>query len=123
MNSYEIITNNVLGWAKQHDNIRAVILQGFGAGNFPILNKNWLIFIETCVKEKILVIMGSQSAHGKVDLDLYKSGKLAREAGAISMGKMTMESGIVKLMLLLGNFAETGKILSLFQTDIAGEME
>jgi len=28
MNSYENITNNILAWAKQHDNVRAVILIG-----------------------------------------------------------------------------------------------
>jgi aminoglycoside 6-adenylyltransferase len=34
MNSYEIITNSILEWAKQHENIRAVIMIGSRARTY-----------------------------------------------------------------------------------------
>jgi L-asparaginase len=68
------------------------------------------------------VCITSQSPHGKVDLELYETGKQALEAGAIGLTDMTLEAAIVKLMLLQGNFEAAVKIRSLLPVSLAGEV-
>lgn len=105
-----------------NNNVKAIIIEGFGAGNIPSKINNWIPFIEKCVKADKIVVIGSQSPHGNIDLELYKSGKDAQSAGALSMRDMTFEAALVKLMLLLGNFSETELINKYFNLSIAGEL-
>jgi L-asparaginase len=105
-----------------NDKIKAVIIEGFGAGNFPDTDKKWVNFINKCIDAKILVVIGSQSLHGKVDLELYKSAKEAKKSGAISLNDMTFEAALVKLMILFGNYTDSEKIKSIFNSSIAGEV-
>jgi len=102
--------------------IRSVIIAGFGAGNFPVLGKKWHDFISACTKAGKIVCITSQSPHGRVDPELYETGKQALDAGAVGMNDMTLESSIVKLMILQGNLKERGKIISMLQRSLAGEM-
>jgi len=101
---------------------KAIIIEGFGAGNLPSKKNNWIPFIEKYVKRKKIVIIGSQSAHGNIDLELYKSGKDAQDAGALSLRDMTFEAALVKLMLLLGNFSDIEMVRQFFNVSIAGEI-
>lgn len=101
---------------------KGIIIQGFGAGNLPEKNQGWLRFIERAVINDSVVVIGSQSIHGSVDLGLYSSGKAAANVGAIGLNDMTMEAALVKLMLLCGQNADRETIVSMFQQSIAGEM-
>ena len=105
-----------------NENVKAVIIEAFGAGNFPSQNTAWINFIEKCIKSEKLVLIGSQSPHGKVDLELYKSAKAALNLGAISMQDMTFEAALVKLMILFGNYSDLNLIKRYFNTSIAGEL-
>lgn len=104
------------------NNIKAIIIEGFGAGNFPAADKKWVNFINKCIDKNILVIMGSQALHGKVDLELYKSAKEAKQSGAISLKDMTFEAALVKLMVLFGNYSDIEKIKEFFNSSLAGEV-
>jgi L-asparaginase len=105
-----------------NDKIRAVIIEAFGAGNFPSQSPDWINFIKYCEETGKLVTIGSQSIHGKVDLELYASAKEAFNSGAISMQDMTFEATLVKLMILLGNYSDREYIKNLFNTSLAGEI-
>jgi L-asparaginase len=102
--------------------IRSVIIAGFGAGNFPVYGKKWPDFISACIKTGKIVCIASQSPHGRVDPELYETGRQALDAGAVGMRDMTLESAIVKLMILQGNFKARGKIIGILQESLAGEM-
>ena len=103
-------------------NLRAIILEGLGAGNLPALSSEWMDFIADLKALGILVFMSSQSPHGSVDLELYSSGRQAKSAGAISLKDMTIEAALVKLMLLMRNFDDQPKIAELMQIPLAGEI-
>ena len=102
--------------------VRSVLIAGFGAGNFPVYDNKWHDFINTCSKAGKIVCIASQSPHGRVDPELYETGKQALDAGAVGMNDMTLESSIVKLMILQGNFKERDKIIGMLQRSLAGEM-
>ena len=100
----------------------AVILEGLGAGNLPALTDEWIDFISRLRAINTLVFMTSQSPHGTVDLNLYTCGRKAESAGAMSLGDMTVEAALVKLMLLSANFKDQKKIETLMRRSLAGEI-
>jgi L-asparaginase len=102
--------------------LKVIILESFGSGNLPIQNKQWISFIKQAIQSGISVYIGSQASHGTIDLNQYLCGKMSREAGAESIYDMTLDTAIVKLMLLLGNFKNKNDVHKYFSTSLVGEL-
>lgn len=105
------------------DRVRALVIEAFGSGNFPLRGKDSLLpFLEKCISQNVMLIITSQAAYDAVDLDKYESGRKAKEMGAISAGDMTTEATMTKIMHLLGTASSTHEITQLVQTNIVGEI-
>lgn len=104
-------------------NIRGFIIQAFGMGNVPTDDKSLIPFIDNASRNGAFVGIASQSPKGKIDLSRYESSNHAQEAGALSCRDMTIETSIVKLMFLLGQFTDMSKVKSNFQLSLAGELQ
>lgn len=101
---------------------KAVIFEAFGSGNFPIEDKNSMLpFMEACITNNCQVIITSQAPYDSVDLNQYKSGRAAKEIGALSAGEMTMEATVTKTMYLLGCGLSDDMFRSQFERNLAGE--
>ena len=103
-------------------NVTAIVLEGFGSGNLPMKDEQWIRFIKKAILDNIPVFIASQAYHGIIDLNQYVCGKLSKEAGAVATGDMTVETALVKLMLLFGNFQKREEIISYFSRSLAGEL-
>jgi L-asparaginase len=103
---------------------KALIIEGFGSGNFPIKGRHSLItpFKDLIGAGKIL-IMCSQAPFDAVDLHKYESGRIAVDLGIISAGSMTMEAATTKIMYLLGQLTDNTTTRQHFLLDLAGEIE
>jgi len=101
---------------------QAVILVGFGAGNFPDITSEWILFIEEVSGSNIPVFIASQSYHGAIDLTIYESGEKAIMAGAIGLKDMTLEASYVKLLKIFSMTSERSEIESLIYQNWAGEI-
>lgn len=100
---------------------RAVILETYGAGNAP--SKEW--FIST-VKEaadsgKILLNV-TQCVAGRVNMDIYATGKSLKAAGVINGYDSTTESALGKLFYLLGVFDTNEDVKAGLEMDLRGEI-
>ena len=104
------------------ESVEALVIEGFGSGNLPAKNSDWIEFISMAINRGILVYLGSQSPHGRTDLEIYACGQQAQEAGALSLGDMTKEAGLLKLMLLLGNGYGIEEVRQLMDKSLAGEL-
>lgn len=102
---------------------RAVVLQAFGSGNFPIKGEyNLIPFLKKCRQNDVLVLICSQALYDSVDLNAYESGREALKLDALGAKNMTLEACLTKLMFLFGNYNTTEKIRRLVQQPIAGEI-
>lgn len=101
---------------------KAIIVQGFGAGNIPLTNSYLLAWIEGQMQGGTIIAISSQSPRGYVDLSLYEGGKRAKSSGAVPCQDMTIETSLIKMMLLLGEYDDRATIEKMFTTSLAGEL-
>ena len=101
---------------------KAIILQGFGAGNIPLCEPRLLQWIAAHHDAGAVIAIASQSPRGCVDLSLYEGGRAAQAHGAISCSDMTIETSLIKMMLLQGTRNNRADIEKLFTVSLAGEL-
>lgn len=103
--------------------IRVLVVEAFGSGNFPLSGgRSLLPFFEKCVEKDTILVITSQADYDAVDLDKYESGREAKKLGALSAGDMTTEATLTKIMYLLGNYDSEKDIEKYFRKNIAGEL-
>lgn len=104
-------------------NIKVLIIETFGSGNFPQSKKYGLLpFLRRCIDEEIVLVFTSQAPYDAVDLSKYESGRKAAELGALSAGDMTTEATLTKIMYLLEVCSSKDELKKRIQTNIAGEL-
>ena len=84
-------------------NLQALILETFGAGNAP--SAPWFIdLLRAAIARGLMVLNVSQCPGGMVVQGKYETSRGLEEVGVISGSDMTLEAGVTKLMLLLGEY-------------------
>lgn len=102
---------------------KCVLIEAFGPGNIPFMENSLVEKIEMLTKKGIPVFITSQNPFGEVDMTLYEVGQKAMKAGAIPCKDMPLETAIVKLMWIMGNFGKDAKtIKDLMLKNFAGEI-
>ena len=115
------ITENTVDSVLNSKNLRAVILETFGAGNAP--TEPWFgERIKSAVNRGIIILNITQCSQGRVEMGRYETSKHLVDAGVISGFDMTSEAAITKLMFLLGLYNSTEKIKLLLNNSLNGEI-
>lgn len=105
------------------EEIRAIVVEAFGSGNFPLREPYGLeAFFRRCVRRGVPLVVTSQAAYDAVDLTKYRSGRAARELGALSAGDMTTEATLTKMMYLLAHCSGPDEVRRQFARSLAGEI-
>lgn len=105
------------------DNIRALVIEAFGSGNFPIRGDQSLLpFFEQCIAGGVLLVITSQAAYDAVDLSNYESGRKALELDILGADDMTTEATLTKIMYLLGSHADNDIVSKKLKQNLAGEL-
>jgi L-asparaginase len=102
--------------------IKIIILRGFGSGHLPHITLDWLRFVKDAFDKDKIVFIGSHSTHGSVDLNLYESGKKARELGAVGLDGLTIEAAYVKLLKILSLTTNSDDIREQLMLNWSGEV-
>lgn len=99
----------------------AVILETFGAGNAPTFQ--WFLeLLKQAIDKGIVIFNVTQCKGGTVDMSRYEtSGELVR-IGVIGGADITTESAVAKLMYLLGQGLPREEVSRLLQVSLRGEM-
>jgi glutamyl-tRNA(Gln) amidotransferase subunit D len=97
---------------------RGLILEGTGLGH---VSKYCLEAIRNAVKHNVLVAMTSQCIWGRVNMNVYDSGRDLLALGVIPLEDMLSETATVKLMWIFGQTQDLEEAKKLLITNIAGE--
>ncbi len=115
------INQNVVSAIVNAKDLRAIVLESFGAGNAP--SANWFIdLLKVAIDKNILILNITQCNAGRVEMNRYETSQKLDEIGVIGGNDMTTEAAITKLMFLLGQGLKNSEIKKYLQTSIAGEI-
>lgn len=108
---------------------KGLILEGTGLGHAPtnVLDKNTkqhATLLKTLEKmsKKMVIVMASQCPYGRINMNVYSSGRDLQVAGIIPSYDMLSETAYVKLGWLLGNTKKLEEVKKQMLTNITGEI-
>ena len=102
-------------------NLKAIVLETFGAGNAS--TQLWFINLLIVAVEKNIIILNiSQCEGGGVSQGKYETSSAFNKIGVISGADMTYEAAVAKLMYLLGTDLTTQEIKNWLQKPLRGEI-
>ncbi|MDI9645023.1 MAG: Glu-tRNA(Gln) amidotransferase subunit GatD [Candidatus Verstraetearchaeota archaeon] len=102
-----------------HRGFRGIVLEGTGLGHVP---ERVFSQVKRAVDSGITVVMASQCIHGRVNMNVYSTGRELLSIGVIPAGDMLPETALVKLMWVLGQTEDRERVRELFTADLAGEL-
>jgi glutamyl-tRNA(Gln) amidotransferase subunit D len=96
-----------------------IVLEGTGLGHISHL---CIASVRKAIEKNVVVAMTSQCIWGRVDMNVYNTGRDLLNAGVIPLEDMLSETALVKLMWALGQTKSPEEAKKLLTTDIAGEI-
>jgi len=100
------------------DGYRGIILEGTGLGH---VSTGFYGAVERAIVGGLYVGMTSQCIWGRVDMDVYVTGRELQQIGVEPLGDMLPETALVKLMWALGHTDDAEGAIEVMKRNIAGE--
>jgi glutamyl-tRNA(Gln) amidotransferase subunit D len=97
---------------------KGILLEGSGLGH---VSKYCFNSISNAVKHGVMVALASQCIWGRVNMNVYDTGRDLLTLGVIPLEDMFPETALVKLMWVLGQTSDLEEAKKLLKTNIAGE--
>ncbi len=98
---------------------RALVLEGTGLGH---VSSEDTAAVKAFVRKGGLAFITSQCIEGRVDLNVYDTGRDLLKAGVIPLEDMLSETALAKAMWVLGNSANVKEAKQMMVENLAGEM-
>lgn len=99
---------------------KGYILEGTGLGH---VNPVVYPFIKKITDKGIPFFMASQALYGRVNMNVYSTGRQLQEIGVVGLEDMLPETAYVKLGWILAHTQNAGEVKKMMLTPIAGEIE
>jgi len=98
---------------------RGIVLEGTGLGH---VSKYCYNALRNAIKSDVPVFMTSQTIWGRVDMNVYVTGRDLLNIGVVPLEDMISETALVKLMWILGHTRSIDKIREAMLNPVAGEI-
>jgi len=97
---------------------KGILLEGSGLGH---VSKYCFDAIRNAIEHDVVVALASQCIWGRVNMNVYDTGRDLLTLGVIPLEDMFPETALVKLMWVLGQTSDPEEAKKLLKTKIAGE--
>lgn len=115
------ISETMIRGVLDSQNIKAVIIETFGAGNCT--TEKWFInLLKKAISKGIHIINITQCSGGSVMMGHYETSNQLKNIGVISGKDITTEAAISKLMFMLGREIPDKSFKIIFESALRGEM-
>ena len=98
--------------------MKGILLEGSGLGH---VSKFCFEAIKKAVAKGVVVALASQCIWGRVNMNVYDTGRDLLSFGVVPLDDMFPETALVKLMWVLGQTSNPKEAIALLKTNIAGE--
>lgn len=109
---------SLIDWYAERD-VKGILLEGSGLGH---VSARCFGAIKNVVSQGVIVALASQCIWGRVNMNVYDTGRDLLSMGVIPCDDMFPETALVKLMWALGQTKDKEEAQKLFKTNIAGEL-
>jgi len=96
-----------------------IVLEGTGLGH---TSEDLFDSIKSAIDSGLFVCMSSQTLYGRVNMNVYSTGRMLLDYGVLSCRDMLPETALVKLMWVLGHTRNKKKAGKMMLTNYAGEL-
>lgn len=115
------ISENVVNSILNTPNLKAVVLESYGAGNAPRL-KWFFNSLKNAIDRGIIIINKTQCLTGSVEMGRYETSINLMTAGVLSAYDITIEALVTKMMFLLGECKSLEEVKQGLSKSICGEI-
>jgi glutamyl-tRNA(Gln) amidotransferase subunit D len=98
--------------------VKGILLEGSGLGH---VSKFCFDAIKNATSKGVVVALASQCIWGRVNMNVYDTGRDLQSFGIVPLDDMFPETGLVKLMWSLGQTSDVEEAKKLLKTNVAGE--
>lgn len=114
---YPGLDSKIIDWNVKNG-VKGIVLEGTGLGH---VSKYCFDSIKKAIKSGVIVGLASQCIWGRVNMNVYDTGRDLLNMGVIPLEDMFPETALVKLMWVLGQTNQIDKAKELLKSNIAGE--
>jgi glutamyl-tRNA(Gln) amidotransferase subunit D len=114
---YPGMNPTIIDWCVKNE-YKGIVLEGTGLGH---VSEYCFNAIKDAAEHNIVVAMASQCIWGRVNMNVYDSGRDLQALGVIPLEDMLSETALVKLMWIFGQTHDFEEAKRLLKANIAGE--
>ena len=98
---------------------RGIILEGTGLGH---VSRTCYEPLKNAIEKGLVVAMTSQCIWGRINMNVYNTGRDLQALGVVPLEDMLPETALVKLMWVLGQTKDGEEAKTMLTTNVAGEL-
>ena len=107
----------IISWYVDNS-FKGIVLEGTGLGH---VSSKYIPALERAIEDKVLVGMTSQCIWGRVNLNVYDTGRELSKIGVMPLGDMFPETALVKMMWVLGQTKDPEKAKNFLTQNVTKE--
>jgi len=114
---YPGMNPKIINWYAEND-YKGIVLEGTGLGH---VGNYCYEALKNAIKQGIIIAMTSQCIWGRVNMNVYDSGRDLQALGVIPLEDMLAETALVKLLWFFGQTSDSEEAKQMLKTNVAGE--